>query len=334
MKRTMITLSLILILLSACAEAGATLPPVDSPTSPPADTPTTPPIQPTPTHIPVDIPPAVRAAINELTQSLGISADQVTVVSVESVTWPNGCLGVTLPGVLCTQQTVPGFRIILKANGKQYEYHTNQDGSSILPAEEGPLGVVTPAEQAAIQALSQAMGIPAENIKVASSTIIEWNDSCLGVALPDTVCAQMITPGYLIVLEANGMQYEYHTNDSGSAVQPGGIAMTWQRQGGIAGFCDSLIVFASGEVHASWCKPSQQSSDGSLRMLVSKQEYAQLQEWLADYGSQNFTIQDPASADALTVDVLLNGSGSAKPDQAAQQEIASWAEAAFTHMHP
>jgi hypothetical protein len=336
MKRTLITLILIFLLVSACAGAGGTVPPADTPTLPPTEAPTSPPVEPTPmpTHIPVDIPPAVRAAIDALTQSQGVSAGQVTVVSVEAVTWPDGCLGVVRPGVMCTQQTVPGFRIILEASGKQYEYHTNQDGSNIAPSEGGPLEMVTPAEQAAIQALSRSLGIPAGEVQVVSSAIVEWPDSCLGVALPGIVCAQMITPGYLIVLEANGVQYEYHTNDSGSAARPGSIALTWQRQGGIAGFCDNLTVFLSGETHAGRCNASGQMADGSLRMLVSKQDYTQLQQWLADYGSQSFTLQDSPGADALIVEVLLNGSGGAAPDDASQQAIASWAQALFSQMLP
>ena len=30
--------------------------------------------------------------------------------------------------------------------------------------------------------------------------------------------AQVITPGYLITLEANGQQYEYHTNETNVVV--------------------------------------------------------------------------------------------------------------------
>ncbi len=40
----------------------------------------------------------------------------------------------------------------------------------------------------------------------------EWPDASLGCAKPGVMYAQVITPGYLIVLSANGKQYEYHTS--------------------------------------------------------------------------------------------------------------------------
>ena len=43
----------------------------------------------------------------------------------------------------------------------------------------------------------------------------EWPDSCLGLARLDEVCAQVITPGYRIVVRINGKQLEYHTDLNG-----------------------------------------------------------------------------------------------------------------------
>jgi len=43
---------------------------------------------------------------------------------------------------------------------------------------------------------------------------VEWPDSCLGCASPDTACAQVITPGFRIVLEAIGEEWVYHSSHS------------------------------------------------------------------------------------------------------------------------
>src|SRR5512140_195781 len=72
----------------------------------PVESPTASLLPPTPTHIPVDLSPAQRAAISALAQSLGISVDQVRLMSSEAVTWPNGCMGVQRIGVMCTQAQV------------------------------------------------------------------------------------------------------------------------------------------------------------------------------------------------------------------------------------
>ena len=90
--------------------------------------------QPIPTNIPVDLTPAQLAAITALSQNLDLSADEMTLVSTEAVDWPDGCLAVHEEGLNCTQSITPGFRIILEADGRQVEYHTNQDGTHIRPA--------------------------------------------------------------------------------------------------------------------------------------------------------------------------------------------------------
>ncbi len=59
-------------------------------------------------------------------------------VSVEAVDWPDGCLGVQTPGVMCTMVITPGYRVILEADGKQYEYHTNASGDVVRLAAVTP----------------------------------------------------------------------------------------------------------------------------------------------------------------------------------------------------
>jgi hypothetical protein len=74
------------------------------------------------------------AALNsraDLAKRLQIDPDTIKLVSVEAVDWPDGCLGVQSPGVMCTMVITPGYRVILEADGKQYEYHTNASGSAV-----------------------------------------------------------------------------------------------------------------------------------------------------------------------------------------------------------
>ena len=75
---------------------------------------------------------ATLAAKQALAKTRGISIDQVTVEKLERVTWPNTCLGVALKGMACQEFQTPGFRIVLSAGGKTYEYHTNLDGSQVI----------------------------------------------------------------------------------------------------------------------------------------------------------------------------------------------------------
>lgn len=82
--------------------------------------------------------PAVGVTRDALAKQLQLEASSVTVVSVEEVQWPDGCLGVRMPDVLCLQVIVPGYRIALEANGARYVYHTDQTGQQIVLAEPRP----------------------------------------------------------------------------------------------------------------------------------------------------------------------------------------------------
>jgi hypothetical protein len=84
-------------------------------------------------------------AINDLACRLGITENDVEVVSVEEVTWPDTSLGCPEPGMFYAQMLTPGFRIILRAKGKQYEYHTDKKRVvKLCPEEQSKEGAEAP----------------------------------------------------------------------------------------------------------------------------------------------------------------------------------------------
>ena len=87
---------------------------------------------PSPTQVTVDPALAQQAAIAALSQDKGYPADQIQLTGSEPVEWQDHCLGVVIPGVMCAQGLVSGYKIMLSAYGSTYEYHTNQDGTSVL----------------------------------------------------------------------------------------------------------------------------------------------------------------------------------------------------------
>ncbi len=138
--KSIMTLITTIILLSACVPMGIATP---AATELPAATPTTlPPTSlpteavPTETHVPTDRTPAQLAALQAVSKKYNIPIEKISLDSTEAVTWPNGCLGVVIPGVMCTDMVTQGFRIQLSSNGQQFEMHTNQDGTSVIDAAE------------------------------------------------------------------------------------------------------------------------------------------------------------------------------------------------------
>ncbi len=332
MNRLALTMALLSLMLAACSASGAGASP--SATAPVVSTPmqaATPTLEPavldTPTAgSPGTTPtPAENAAIQSLANTLNLPAAQISLVSAEAVIWPNGCMGVQRIGVLCAKNQVSGFIIVLQAGGKQYEFHTNQDGSLVVPAQGLQTG--GPAEEAARKQLAANLGLELSGITVVSDAEVEWPDSCLGVQQAGLMCAQMVTPGHLIVLAAGGIQYEYHTNADGSEIQPASLLLVWKQDGGLAGFCNGMTIYLSGEVHASSCLNVK---DTTLGQLLSSADQAQLKQWQAQFGRVNVDLSDPKNAaDAMTRTLYFNGSGSGQPDGDQQHALYSWAQALF-----
>ena len=65
----------------------------------------------------------VRQAIADLASTLALAEAEIEVVEASSVVWPDGSLGCPEPGMMYTQVTVEGIRIILRAQGQEYTYH-------------------------------------------------------------------------------------------------------------------------------------------------------------------------------------------------------------------
>jgi len=284
-------------------------------------------------QLPVDLTPAQRAALAALSETLNLPADQIKLISTEAVTWPDGCLGVTRMGMMCTQAVVDGFRIILEAEGKQYEYHTNQDGSAVVQAVLSTSSSAV--EEMVRDQLASNLGIDKDKISIVSDEAVEFPDSCLGVAMENIMCAQMVTPGRIIVLEYAGVQYEYHVSEDGSTIQPATLALTWRRDGGIAGFCDSITVFLSGEIYGNQCKSQPNESMKTFAEILSVKERQQFADWMKKYGQVKIDASDPQGvSDRMTVTLAFYGAGSrtsvTKPDQEA---LLLWAQTVFQKLY-
>lgn len=71
---------------------------------------------------------------------------------------------------------------------------------------------------AATADLAEQTGLPSNDIELVSMEAVEWNDASLGCPQEGFMYAQVITPGFLIILEAQGQQYEYHTDQADNVV--------------------------------------------------------------------------------------------------------------------
>lgn len=83
--------------------------------------------------------PAVERVINSYASHYNLKLADIKLVSSESVDWPDGCLGVVTPGMMCIEVITPGYRIILDVKGVTVELHSTLSGDYFLVALPGNL---------------------------------------------------------------------------------------------------------------------------------------------------------------------------------------------------
>jgi hypothetical protein len=68
---------------------------------------------------------AISSAIDDLSARLGTKSEDVATIEVVEVDFPDMALGAPVSGEVAGQMMVTGWRIILSANGKQFEYRAS-----------------------------------------------------------------------------------------------------------------------------------------------------------------------------------------------------------------
>lgn len=98
------------------------------------------------------------------------------------------------------------------------------DGDSVVSPSRVHDLPVPPAVDAARAYIMQKTGAVRSEVIVLEAFEREWPDACLGAAGLDgtldlEVCAEVITPGYEIKINAKGKEYQLRTNSDGSLIR-------------------------------------------------------------------------------------------------------------------
>lgn len=67
--------------------------------------------------------------------------------------------------------------------------------------------------------VSELLGVPVESIQLVSIDPMEWSDGCLGLPEQDEVCTQAVTPGWLLVFSADGQEYRFRVDQTGTVIR-------------------------------------------------------------------------------------------------------------------
>jgi hypothetical protein len=68
----------------------------------------------------------VKDATGDLAGRLGVPSGEIELVKESSVTWRNGSMGCPKEGMMYTQALVEGALIVLRVDGKNFQYHSGK----------------------------------------------------------------------------------------------------------------------------------------------------------------------------------------------------------------
>lgn len=67
--------------------------------------------------------------------------------------------------------------------------------------------------------ISETLGVPSESIQIQNVEKMDWPNSCLGLPEGDEVCAEVITPGWLLTFNIDNQEYRYRVDTTGTVIR-------------------------------------------------------------------------------------------------------------------
>jgi hypothetical protein len=301
----------------------------------------------TPAQSPVVINEAAQRAVEDLSYQLDIETSAISVLSVESVEWPDSCLGLQATGIMCSMIVTPGYRIVLEAQDQTYEYHTTSNGDYLVGLPEFSLTWLSNDDcwQASLnydQGISY--GPCAGNITNVPFPVPSQRGDLAKFSLTYHSFQADTTVGEIRFFgtgdqETNAIDErriaewgrQLVTEISDTSVTPGfNLVIQWSREGGIAGFCDELTVSIAGEAIAYSCKGEQVQVLG--QDFIKDDELQQMYVWVDEFHSFEFESRDDATVDIMTVRLNFRGRGNTLPNEMDQQKILDFSSELYSQM--
>lgn len=306
------------------------------------------------------IPGAVLSVRQVLGQQMqagrpGMPQDAVRVISFERVTWPDSCLGIQRKDVMCAQAETPGYRIVLEFEGQRYEYHSDQTGGTVLLAQapEVQVGEVALTWELQSDAGCQSLQAGAQELVfgpcagplMSAGFVTPLRASDLAEFASTYASFEADTPAGSVTLTGAGTREAtapeqrmiaewarlvFMEAEGGRSGASWGLALAWHREGGIAGFCNDLTVYLSGEAYASSCRGNDPQDLGRIRL--SAEQLAQVYGWVDAYQSFDVNQEDPPVPDQMVVTLTFFGTGTEAPSEQQQNAVQDFAARLYTQV--
>ncbi len=125
-----------MLALAACGAEGAGTTSLPDDTTTIASTTTTPDAITTTEPLMADEQQMIDDAKKDLSRKLLMPTDAIEVVEFREVEWPDGAMGCPEEGQVYTQAIVEGSQVLLRADGRIYDYHAGSDDVVFLCSSE------------------------------------------------------------------------------------------------------------------------------------------------------------------------------------------------------
>ncbi len=189
--------------------------------------------------------------------------------------------------------------------------------------------------RASLEGQFESSFLDPSQVKVIDSGEVEWSDSCMGIDRPGIECTPQVTKGYMVILEANGLQFKYHADQVGGQVHPATLGLIWTREGGEDQLCDKLVIYLPDTAHACWCQAGEKKSAMiNLQDILTIDEYEQLIDSLRNYRPNTFNQDATDGPGPVAVSLTFHGQGNTSPQVGDQQKLLALAESIFTRITP
>ncbi|MGH2535951.1 MAG: hypothetical protein ACRDHL_00990 [Candidatus Promineifilaceae bacterium] len=351
---------LIALLLAACQQespAGPT-PALDTPAaspSPPIEDTPLPTAAPTQTGSEPPIDPALTEPIRqEIAGFTGLPLDAVVVESAEALASPDLCLGVQVDEQPC-------YEVTLSAQGVEYVYVVGGPGQhrnvsdAIYQAGPGQIGLTWGTDECLVAAMpgpAQPVGVggcQSEFLAYDFAQPAEVMQPQLDELLAGFAPFEAVTAAGHLSFQGSGSaeatpaqqrliaewaQYVAETAVAGQDDLAQRRALSWQRVGGIAGFCHTVLVYETGLAEAyNECEGEPRGAPYA-RDFLSAELAASFYAWLDALAPAAFEQSDGDVADAMTIRVEFQGQGEATISEAQQQELVRFGNDVWVQLGP
>jgi hypothetical protein len=281
----------------------------------------------------------------------GVEVVQVTVATIDEVTWADACLGVPLADELCAQRETAGYRVVLDAPAGRYTFHFEPVTTQIRLAEAPDIQIgapwlewrslTVPCETVVIGAAGLAFGACGSDVLLGGSALSEPRAELMERLLVTLAPFAAETPAGFVEFFGRGSREatpaeQRQLAELAQLIQgeatggaPGaGVVIAWQRTGGTAGYCDDLTILISGETQAHSCRVEEGRTPTTG--LLDLEELVQLYTWIDLFTPGTLEITDEAMVTGMTVALTFNGSGLQSPADADLEPLLTLATAVFS----